>query len=195
MKSNIYTYYEHIHNKGSAMPKLIEDVKKKILDTTKELLLSEGYGALTLRIVAKKCGIAVGTIYNYYSSKNMLVASVMMEDWQMALEKMSDGFCFSHSVKDGFETIYNAIVDFGLIYEVVWFQFSMAENGNVQKEIRDRHQMLRKQISNKMKDVLVMFGKEINEGQIDLLAEAVLAAAMEPDIDFQAVADVIVHLF
>ena len=42
------------------MPKRIENLKETILQHARQILLEEGYGALTMRAVAARCGIAVG---------------------------------------------------------------------------------------------------------------------------------------
>lgn len=59
------------------MPKLIPDAKIKILSTARKQLFEKGYTGLILREVADQCAMAVGTIYNYFSSKDMLVAAIM----------------------------------------------------------------------------------------------------------------------
>ena len=51
------------------MPKIIENVKELILDTSEKLLFQVGYKGFTIRGVAKRCGIAPGTIFNYFASK------------------------------------------------------------------------------------------------------------------------------
>ena len=50
------------------MPKIIDEAREKILSAAKHTLLGQGYSVLSLRGVARQCGIAVGTIYNYFES-------------------------------------------------------------------------------------------------------------------------------
>jgi len=52
------------------MPKILENVEEKIIEEAEGILLNEGYSALSLRKLAKKSHIAVGTIYNYFKDKN-----------------------------------------------------------------------------------------------------------------------------
>ena len=40
--------------------------KEDILAAARQLLLEEGSGALGMRNVAAACGVAVGSIYNYF---------------------------------------------------------------------------------------------------------------------------------
>ena len=70
------------------MPKIIEGVRENILNTAREMLFSEGYQSISIRSVAKACGIATGTFYNYFDNKDFLIASIMMQDWQLALARM-----------------------------------------------------------------------------------------------------------
>ena len=69
------------------MAKIIENLHSTILTVGKRILLEDGYEQMTLRRVAGECGIAAGTIYNYFPSKDILVATIMLEDWKVILEK------------------------------------------------------------------------------------------------------------
>ena len=46
-----------------------EATKKKILEVSLQLFQKIGFGRTTMRDVAKKCGIALGTTYNYFPTK------------------------------------------------------------------------------------------------------------------------------
>ena len=65
------------------MPKKIENLKDMILQDARIILKKQGYEQLAIRKVANDCHIAVGTVYNYFPSKEMLAAYVMLEDWQV----------------------------------------------------------------------------------------------------------------
>ena len=70
------------------MPKIIENVREQLLTEAKRQIMQNGYGKTTIRSVASACGLGVGTVYNYFKSKDMLIASFMVEDWQECLAKM-----------------------------------------------------------------------------------------------------------
>lgn len=44
---------------------------------------------MTIRSIAAACGVGTGTVYNYFASKEQLVASFMLADWQVSLERMN----------------------------------------------------------------------------------------------------------
>lgn len=73
------------------MPKIIENIRENLLTEARHQVMEQGYGAMTIRSVAKACGVGVGTVYNYFASKDMLVASFMLEDWQQCLQRIKAG--------------------------------------------------------------------------------------------------------
>ncbi|MBE6941742.1 MAG: TetR/AcrR family transcriptional regulator [Ruminococcaceae bacterium] len=64
------------------MPKIIENLEMKLMEEAKKQLEQFGYGALTIRSVAQACGVGVGTVYNYFSSKDELLAAYLLGDWK-----------------------------------------------------------------------------------------------------------------
>lgn len=92
------------------MPKIIENVREQLLNEARKQIAENGYANTTIRSVAKACGLGVGTVYNYFPSKDMLIASFMAEEWMQCLKRME-----SQSA-DGAETIirnvYCGLADF-----------------------------------------------------------------------------------
>ncbi len=74
------------------MPKIIENLRERLMEEARRQLEEAGYGALTMRGVAQAVGVGVGTVYNYYPSKDHLIASFMAEDWFRAYESMQRAF-------------------------------------------------------------------------------------------------------
>jgi len=64
------------------MPKIIENLEARLIQEARNQVYLQGYGATTIRSVAKSCGVGVGTVYNYFPSKDALVAAFMLEDWK-----------------------------------------------------------------------------------------------------------------
>ena len=69
------------------MPKVIKDLDKKIIEVATKQLFEKGYAKMTMRSISDECGIAVGTLYNYYKSKNIIVADVMLVDWSSMIKE------------------------------------------------------------------------------------------------------------
>lgn len=70
------------------MPKIIENIPQRLVSEAYRQVKEMGYSAMTIRSVAKECGVGVGTVYNYYSSKEALVAAFMLEDWNACIAKI-----------------------------------------------------------------------------------------------------------
>ena len=71
------------------MPKIIENLRDQLLQEARRQISERGYTGTTIRSVAGACEGGVGTVYNYFSSKEMLIAAFMMEDWQKQLDAMA----------------------------------------------------------------------------------------------------------
>lgn len=54
------------------MPETVEK-KEKVLDTTLKLITERGFHDTPMSLVAKEAGVAAGTIYHYFSSKDELI--------------------------------------------------------------------------------------------------------------------------
>lgn len=68
------------------MPKIIENINDRLLAEAKRQIVQSGYAGTTVRSVATACGVGVGTVYNYFKSKDHLIATVMAADWQRLLD-------------------------------------------------------------------------------------------------------------
>ena len=67
------------------MPKIIENLRENLVLEAKRQVQEQGYAALTIRSVATACGVGVGTVYNYFDSKDSLVAAFMLDQWQACI--------------------------------------------------------------------------------------------------------------
>ena len=56
------------------------DKRQLIMDAARELFTTKGYETTTMSEVARKAGVAVGTVYLYFKNKNDLLYGVK-EDW------------------------------------------------------------------------------------------------------------------
>lgn len=70
------------------MPKIIEDLKGQLIAEAKKQIEENGYSSVTIRSIAKGCGVGVGTVYNYFPSKDVLIATHLLEDWKDCVQAM-----------------------------------------------------------------------------------------------------------
>ena len=72
------------------MPKIIENVREQLLAVARKQTRERGYAGMTIRSVASECGLAVGTVYNYFKSKDMLIASFILVDWLECVRSIAE---------------------------------------------------------------------------------------------------------
>lgn len=56
--------------------------REDILAVSRTLMARKGWAAVNIRGVAEACGVSVGSIYNYFDSKEDLVGAVVESVWQ-----------------------------------------------------------------------------------------------------------------
>lgn len=158
------------------MPKIIDNVRKKLLDEARKQILEKGYSAVTVRSVASACNIGVGTVYNYFSSKEMLTASFMLEDWQESRKKIEKTISGNVSARDLILCIYNELTFFTKKYTGVFSDAGAAEMSF--SDFGTRHKMLRRQLSEYIYPVCVE--KQDKPGFLsEFIAEALLTWSVE----------------
>ncbi|WP_035162301.1 TetR/AcrR family transcriptional regulator [Caloranaerobacter azorensis] len=70
------------------MPKIIKDIEANIFNAAIQLFGEYGYKQVDMKMISKKVGIAVGTLYNYYPNKKELFISVFEKSWQNTFSKI-----------------------------------------------------------------------------------------------------------
>ena len=68
------------------MPKVLQRSREDMLEIARNILIEKGYDACTMREVAAACGVSVGTMYTYFSSKNALIVHAVAAEWFDVLE-------------------------------------------------------------------------------------------------------------
>ncbi len=69
-----------------------EQVRRKLLDAGYELFLSSGFRRMTVAGITKKAGVAVGTFYNFYESKEQFVIALIKDTEAGFVAKMQNAF-------------------------------------------------------------------------------------------------------
>jgi TetR/AcrR family transcriptional regulator, cholesterol catabolism regulator len=60
--------------------------RARVIEAAIELATEGGYDAVQMRDVAARAGVALGTVYRYFSSKDHLLSAALLE-WARSLEK------------------------------------------------------------------------------------------------------------
>ena len=70
------------------MRKKDETMRDTLLASARHIADTEGAGALNIRRLAMEAGVATGTVYNYFQSKEDVLLALTEEYWQKALLDM-----------------------------------------------------------------------------------------------------------
>lgn len=87
------------------MRKKDDTLRDTLLVLAREVADREGIGAVNIRSIAKKAGVATGTVYNYFSSKEDILLALTEEYWKDALKEM-DAAVSSGSFLEQLEAIF-----------------------------------------------------------------------------------------
>ena len=102
------------------MPKIIKNLETRLVEEAKKQIEEMGYAAVTIRSVAKECGVGVGTVYNYFASKDELLASYMLSDWNSCVTAIDAVSRYSDIPEPVVRCIYDQLVAFSQRHSTVF---------------------------------------------------------------------------
>lgn len=75
-----------------------DTLRDTLLDFARNVADTEGIEAVNIRSIARKAGIASGTVYNYFSNKDEILLALTEEYWKQTLLELktkitADSFC------------------------------------------------------------------------------------------------------
>ena len=102
------------------MPKKIINLESRLLEEARKQTAENGYGATTIRSVATACGVGVGTVYNYFESKEELVASFMLADWKRCVDTINAVSAYSDGPLPVVRCICDQLIAYSRQYESIF---------------------------------------------------------------------------
>ncbi len=127
------------------MPKILTDPKKNILLEVEKLLTQGGYAAVTIRAVAKCCGVGVGTVYNYFPSKEALLAEYLLEDWRVCIAAIQETSRTADGPEPVARCMYDQLLQFAAGHMAVFGDESA--RGSFSGSFSQYHGLLRSQLA------------------------------------------------
>ena len=102
------------------MPKIIENLKDRLIAEAEKQIEESGYGAVTIRSVAKACGVGVGTVYNYFPSKEALIATHLLDDWRLCVDTITRTAESATDPKPVLRCVYQQLVSFADRHQAIF---------------------------------------------------------------------------
>lgn len=154
------------------MPKIIENVRGMLIDEAKRQISENGYESVTIRGIAKGCSLGLGTFYNYFKSKDLLIASFLLEDWQERMQRVTQ---MTESIQDPMEIVRALHEEISAFIDA---NINIFNSPNAKKAFETTvgtyHRLLRAQISAPILTVCKAAGYENAEFLADFVAESTL---------------------
>ena len=176
----------------SFIPKIIDDLQATFIREARIMLQTDGGRALTIRNVASRCHVAVGTVYNYFSSKDELMAHVMLEDWRRAMAAMRTAAAEAGDVCGGLRGVYEALAGFESLYRDAWRNY--AASNDAVSNIARRHGMLIGQLTGVIAPLLERFRVTWDDYLPTFIAETLLSASTRGEGSFEQVLPILKRL-
>lgn len=174
------------------MPKIIENIREKLLEEAKRQVSENGYSSMTIRSVATACGVGTGTVYNYFPSKDMLVASFMLEDWMLCMQAIEQGMNAAEDAKAALYCMHQELLTYKDKYTSL-FEDENAE-ASYMASSTNRHQLLCTQLAEPLKTWTCRQDKVDAAFLAQFIAENMLNLSMAGK-DFEQIAAVLLQLF
>jgi len=124
------------------MPKLYDDLKETIIKNAKDIIVEKGYCRLSMREVAKRAKIAVGTIYNYFPTKDALVSELMYQYWMefiLAIKQLQED---DHDLFYRLKETYHVLESFIDKFKDCWLKLNGTEKGMAKEHHKQKNQVM-----------------------------------------------------
>jgi AcrR family transcriptional regulator len=171
------------------MPRKLENAHDLLMKNGKEFLLKnqDGHlGRFDVRRLTAQCGMATGTFYHYFESKDALVLQILKSDWNGILREVEKTTEKDGPLRQKVETIYRLLSTFELNYRRSAMSLLTQKESSI--AVKEREEA-------KLYSLVQSFLRsEIEKGEIELsadpataaylLVQLLFAAARNPEISF-----------
>lgn len=131
------------------MPKIIENLESKLIEEAQKQIQQSGYGSLTIRSVAQACGVGVGTVYNYFPSKDDLLATYLLSDWKDCMAVIESASRQSDSPAPVIRCMFDQLLSYAKRHQSIFR--SEAAVANFAGSFSPYHGLLRSQLAAPMR--------------------------------------------
>ena len=92
----------------------IKNIQSRILEAALDIIVQEGYPALTMRRIASRIGMTAPNIYNYYKSKDELYISLVIQGFEILQRELISVYDAHEKPIERGAALARAYISFGL---------------------------------------------------------------------------------
>lgn len=115
--------------------------REDILTSGKEIIIQLGLPGLNMRDVAHKCGISVGSVYNYFPSKDDLIIATIESVWTEIMHDYKgcvSRYNFAENVQSLFNSIQNGCQKYPSFFSIHSMSFANLDKSKG-REVMNRY--------------------------------------------------------
>ena len=168
------------------MPKIIENLKDRLIAEAEKQIEASGYNAVNIRSVAKACGVGVGTVYNYFPSKEALIATHLLVDWKVCVDTITSTAESATDPKPALQCVYQQLVSFANRHQAIFRDEAAA--ASFAGSFSQYHDRLRSQLASPLRKFCD------NDFTAQFVAESLLTWSMAGK-SFDAIYEILKKLF
>ncbi|MBI5680323.1 MAG: TetR/AcrR family transcriptional regulator [Methanobacterium sp.] len=125
----------------------MKEKEKKILGAALKLFVENGFHGTSTAEIAKTAGVATGTLFHYFKSKEELINRLYLYSKKSMLNEIDDHYNIEKSFKENIKSLWTAMVDFGfnnseMFQFILSFHCSPYITSLTKKEIETRYERL-----------------------------------------------------
>ena len=121
----------------------VTDKRQDIIDAALELIAEHGFHGAPMAMIAEKSGVAAGTIYRYFESKDALITALYREIDEKIYAAISGGYPKDKPIRERFQFIVRTLLHYFLANHADFRYLEMFHNSPYGTAVR-RDIILRK---------------------------------------------------
>ena len=92
----------------------MSDKKTQLIEASIDLFAQEGFWNTPTSRIAKHAGVATGTLFNYFESKDVLIDEVYLQLKQEWFDHIIEGFPQNGDIKESLEHVWFRYIDWSV---------------------------------------------------------------------------------
>lgn len=162
------------------MPKILTGIKESIIMEAAALIEKEGPQAFSIKEVAKRVNIGVGTVYNYFPGEISLIDAVMSQYWDKTNENILQALQDAGSFSEAIFAIHDLSEKFVMNEMPVFSHFSKGRTFDISRD----HNRFVEPINGYIEKACLKFGVAATPVKIKLAGALLSSFTLSREIPF-----------